>query len=85
MQHIHITDPSGCTILNLDSSAARQAPPAQAARQCTQCQLPTWRLTPVCIHCGHDRYARLKLAAKTTAYISAAVVVIFHPLVTARI
>jgi hypothetical protein len=80
MQHIEIHDPTNCTIVNMDAAAGRATPTQDAARTCVQCTQPTWRLTPVCIHCGYDRWARYKIAAGTTASVGALALVILHPL-----
>ena len=81
MQHIEIHEPTHCTIVNVDSVAPSvAAPPASTSRVCAQCELPTWRYTPTCIHCGFDRWARYRLAAGAVAGATALVVVIFHPL-----
>lgn len=79
MQHIHITDPTNCHIVNVDGGLS-QLPEGAASRLCAQCDRPTWRLTPICMHCGYDRWARLRLAAGATAGATALALVIFHQL-----
>lgn len=82
MQHIHITDASGCTIVNIDDGdGARLLPQGANARTCPQCELQTWRLTPLCMHCGHDRLARPRWLAIAGAGAAVATLVIFHPLI----
>lgn len=81
MQRIEIHDATHCTIVNLDGNTGRAEPPAGAAsRVCPQCQLNTWRLTPTCMHCGYDRWARYKIAASTTAGIAAIALIAALPL-----
>ncbi len=79
MQHIEINDAAHCHIINVDGSAAQQ-PKKATSRLCGQCDQLTWRLTPVCMHCGYDRWARFRLAAGATAGAAALAMVIFHPL-----
>jgi hypothetical protein len=82
MQHIHISDPSGCTIINVDGARSeRDGPPPHAARLCRQCERETWRLTPTCMHCGHDRLGAARLLTRAAVTLAAGVV-IFHPLIT---
>ena len=77
MQHIEIHVASQCTIVNVDGNATR-TPEIKASRICPQCEQPTWRLTPVCVHCGYDRWARYRIAAGATAGAAALALVIFH-------
>jgi ribosomal protein L37E len=79
MQHIEIHDANQCTIVNIDGGATK-APSAKNSRVCRQCDQPTWRLTPVCAHCGYDRWLRYRIAAGSTAGAAALALVIFHPL-----
>ena len=80
MQHIHISDATNCHIVNVDGGLSHR-PEGAAARVCAQCDQPTWRLTPVCMHCGYDRWARYRLVAGATAGATALAMVIFHPLI----
>lgn len=81
MQHIEIHDATNCTIVNLDGNTGRAEPTSDAAsRVCPQCQMTTWRLTPNCMHCGYDRWARYKLAAGTTAGVAAIAIAVLLPL-----
>lgn len=79
MQHIHISDATNCHIVNVDGGL-KQLPEGAASRTCAQCDQATWRLTPVCMHCGYDRWARYRVAAGATAGAAALAMVIFHPL-----
>lgn len=81
MQHIEIRDAMQCTIVNIDGQATRTPPEGKASRICRQCEQPTWRLTPVCTHCGYDRWTRYRIAAGATAGATALAMVIFHPLI----
>lgn len=81
MQHIEIHDATHCTIVNLNGNTGQAEPPAgSASRVCPQCDMNTWRLTPICMHCGYDRWARYKLAVGTTAGIAALALGVLIPL-----
>ncbi len=78
MQHIHISDATSCTFVSIDGAGMRLKPTAEAARLCSQCEQLTWRRTPVCMHCGHDRFARARWLAGTVGAAAVSALVIFH-------